>query len=62
MKYKNWDDLRDAEKWEIARKEATLETHNATTKEDLTNIVKFLVEIADHQLIVDFEFEQEMLR
>ena len=31
MKYKNWDDLRDAEKWEIARKEATLETHNVTT-------------------------------
>lgn len=22
MKYKNWDDLREAEKWEIARKEA----------------------------------------
>lgn len=62
MKYKNWDDLRDAEKWEIARKEAALETNNGTTKEDLTNIIKFLVQIADHQLIVDFEFEQEMLR
>lgn len=62
MKYKNWDDLRDAEKWEIARKEAARETNNGTTKEDMTNIIKFLVQIADHQLIVDFEFEQEMLR
>lgn len=62
MKYKNWDDLRDAERWTISQKEANMETHNATTKEDMINIIKFLVQIADHQLVTEFEFEEEVMK
>lgn len=47
MKYKHWDEYSDAKRWEVSKKEAALETNNGTTKEDLNNIIKFLVQIAD---------------
>lgn len=47
MKYKHWDEYSDAKRWEVSKKEAALETNNGTTKEDLNNIINFLVQIAD---------------
>lgn len=46
MKYKHWDEYTDAERWEVS-KEVVLEINNGTTKEDLNNIINFLVQIAD---------------
>ena len=59
MKYKHWGQYSDAKRWNIAKKESTLETNNATTKEDLTNIVKFLVDIASEWKVEDFECDWE---
>ena len=59
MKYKHWDEYSDAKRWNIAKKESALETNNATTKEDLTNIVKFLVDIASEWKVEDFECDWE---
>ena len=60
MKYKYWDEYSDAQRWKIAKHEATLETHNATTKEDMMNIIKFLVQIADPYVTEDLEDEWNM--
>jgi hypothetical protein len=42
MKYPNWNEYDNAKKWKAVAAELTLETNNATTKADLTNMVKFL--------------------
>ena len=60
MKYKHWDEYSDAKRWEVSKKEATLETNNETTKEDLINIIKFLVQIADPYTTEDLEDEWKM--
>lgn len=60
MKYKHWDEYSDAKRWDVAKKEASLETNNSTSKEDLTNIVKFLVQIADPYMVEDLEDEWKM--
>lgn len=60
MKYKHWDEYSDAQRWKIAKYEAALETNNATTKEDLNNIIKFLVQIADPYTTEDLEDEWKM--
>lgn len=62
MKYKHWDEYSDAKRWNIAKKESQLETNNATTKEDLTNIVKFLIEVASEWKVEDFESDWEVER
>ena len=43
MKYPNWESLTDKQKCKIAVYEAELDTHNGTTKDDMVNIIKFLV-------------------
>lgn len=60
MKYKHWDEYSDAQRWKISKYEAALETHNATTKEDMMNIIKFLVQIADPYVTEDLEDEWKM--
>ena len=60
MKYKHWDEYSDAKRWEVSKKEAALETNNGTTKEDLNNIIKFLVQIADPYTTEDLE-EQSLI-
>jgi len=62
MKYKHWDEYSDAKRWNIAKTESQLETNNATTKEDLTNIIKFLVDIASEWQVEDFEYDWEVER
>lgn len=47
MKYDNWDNMSDAHRWECAKRESWLETHNGTSKDDLVNIIRFLVQIVD---------------
>lgn len=42
MKYPNWNEYDSAKKWKAVADEVNLETNNATTKADLTNMVKFL--------------------
>ena len=49
MKYNNWNEMSDAQKYEVFKKEADLETHNATTKDDLVNIVKWLWNRFDYE-------------
>jgi len=48
MKYPNWNEYDSAKKWQAVADEVTLETNNATTKADLTNMVKFLAYEAAH--------------
>jgi|GEM_PF-6251289 len=48
MKYPNWNEYDSAKKWKAVADEVNLETNNATTKADLTNMVKFLVYEAVH--------------
>ena len=53
MKYPNWNEYDSAKKWKAVADEVNLETNNATTKADLTNMVKFLVyEVAHLQAAV----------
>ena len=39
-----WEKLTTTQKWSVFIREAEMETRNATTKEDLENILKFLYE------------------
>jgi len=48
MKYPNWNEYDKSKKWKAVADEVKLETNNATTKADLTNMVKFLVYEAVH--------------
>lgn len=57
MKYKWWDEYSDAKRWEVSKREAALETNNGMTKEDMMNIIKFLVQIADPYITEDLEDE-----
>ena len=63
MKYKFWDEYSEAKKLQICLKESRLETHNSTTKADLTNIIKFMSKILDCYIVEDlqdeWEYEQE---
>jgi NTP pyrophosphatase (non-canonical NTP hydrolase) len=43
MKY-NWDKMNDTQKASAIRKEMELDTHNGTTKDDLLNMLRWLVE------------------
>lgn len=48
MKYPNWHDYTQEQKWDALREELSLETHNGTTKEDLLNVMKFQDEYVKH--------------
>lgn len=61
MKYKWWDRYTEARKWQIAHKEANMETHNATTKEDMINMIRFLVDCVDPNLREEFDFENSQV-
>lgn len=61
MKYKHWDEYSDAKRWEISKKEAALETNNATTKEDMINMIRFLVDCVDPNLREEFDFENSQV-
>jgi hypothetical protein len=60
MKYKHWDEYSDAKRLQVSLKESALETNNGTTKEDLTNIIKFLVQILDPYVVEDLEDEWKL--
>lgn len=47
MKYPQWNEKTSDEKFSIVMKEIHLETNNATTKDDLTNMLKFSFEKCD---------------
>lgn len=61
MKYKWWERYTEARKWQIAHKEANMETHNATTKEDMINMIRFLVDCVDPNLREEFDFENRQV-
>jgi UDP-N-acetylglucosamine:LPS N-acetylglucosamine transferase len=42
MKYPYWNEYDNAKKWKAVEAELAMETNNATTKADLTNMIKFL--------------------
>lgn len=54
MKY-NWEKLNDLQKWVVFEREATLETHNGTTKQDFVNIIRWLYECIE---LVEAEVEE----
>ena len=60
MKYKHWEEYTDAHKLQLCLKEARLETNNATTKADLTNIIKFMAQILGPYVVEDLEDEWKM--
>lgn len=47
MKYERWEEMSPEKKFQAARWEASAETNNATTKQDLVNIVKYLVTLIE---------------
>ena len=42
MKYPFWNEYDDERKWSAIEREIELETHNATTKDDLLNMMFFM--------------------
>jgi hypothetical protein len=55
MKYQNWAEYDAEKKLKALYQEAKLETNNGTTKQDLTNIVKFAAkEIFNLDIRLDF--------
>lgn len=44
MKYPKWDEYTEEQKFEALYHELNLDTHKGTTKEDLLNILNFVVE------------------
>ena len=61
MKYICLERYTEARKWHIAHKEASMETHNATTKEDMINMIRFLVDCVDPNLREEFDFENSQI-
>lgn len=57
MKYKYWDEYTDSYKLQICLKESRLETNNATTKADLINMIKFMAQILDENVVEELEQE-----
>lgn len=62
MKYPNWGEYDNAKKWKAVADEVNLETNNATTKADLTNMVKFLAYEVAHLQAAVYKAEAEVER
>jgi hypothetical protein len=62
MKYPYWNEYDNAKKWKAVAAELSLETNNATTKADLTNMVKFLGQEAARLQAEVYKAEAEVER